>query len=80
MLWYNFLLGCPDLVPRLLVILEEKSIQRGIIVFPDAMTPSARKVSVSCLDMERPTMLTAIGHPLKGDRRDVCSIQARRVC
>lgn len=29
---------------RLLGILEEKSIQRGIIVFPGAMTPSARKV------------------------------------
>ena len=30
---------------RLLSILEEKSIQRGIIVFPGNMTPSARKVS-----------------------------------
>jgi DNA-directed RNA polymerase I, II, and III subunit RPABC1 len=29
---------------RLLGILEEKSIQRGIIVFPGNMTPSARKV------------------------------------
>ena len=29
---------------RLLTILEEKSIQRGIIVFPGNMTPSARKV------------------------------------
>ena len=29
---------------RLLVILEEKAIQRGIIVFPGNMTPSARKV------------------------------------
>ena len=29
---------------RLLGILEEKNIQRGIIVFPGNMTPSARKV------------------------------------
>lgn len=32
---------------RLLGILEEKSIQRGIIVFPGNMTPSARKVRPS---------------------------------
>lgn len=30
---------------KLLGILEERSIQRGIIVFPETMTPSARKVS-----------------------------------
>jgi hypothetical protein len=29
---------------RLIQILEEKGIQRGIIVFPGTMTPSARKV------------------------------------
>jgi DNA-directed RNA polymerases I, II, and III subunit RPABC1 len=34
---------------RLLGILEEKSIQRGIIVFPGNMTPSARKVRLSML-------------------------------
>ncbi|PSR88978.1 hypothetical protein PHLCEN_2v4940 [Hermanssonia centrifuga] len=32
---------------KLLGILEEKSIQRGIIVFPGNMTPSARKVIVA---------------------------------
>ncbi|EKM78671.1 hypothetical protein AGABI1DRAFT_114282, partial [Agaricus bisporus var. burnettii JB137-S8] len=32
---------------KLLSILEEKSIQRGIIVFPGNMTPSARKVIVA---------------------------------
>jgi len=32
---------------KLLTILEEKSIQRGIIVFPGNMTPSARKVIVA---------------------------------
>jgi len=31
--------------PRLLNILEEKNINRGIIVFPHTMTPMARKVS-----------------------------------
>lgn len=31
---------------RLLDILEEKKIQRGIIIFPGTMTPSARKVIV----------------------------------
>ena len=36
-------------VSRLLGILEEKSIQRGIIVFPGNMTPSARKVGSSRL-------------------------------
>lgn len=34
---------------RLLGILEEKSIQRGIIIFPGNMTPSARKVRISFL-------------------------------
>lgn len=34
---------------RLLGILEEKHINRGIIIFPGAMTPSARKVSNSFL-------------------------------
>jgi DNA-directed RNA polymerase I, II, and III subunit RPABC1 len=33
------------LLLRLLTILEEKAIKRGIIVFPGNMTPSARKVS-----------------------------------
>jgi DNA-directed RNA polymerase I, II, and III subunit RPABC1 len=32
---------------RLLNILEEKGIQRGIIVYPSSMTPSARKVIVA---------------------------------
>ncbi|KZS92502.1 DNA-directed RNA polymerase RPB5 subunit [Sistotremastrum niveocremeum HHB9708] len=32
---------------KLLGILEERSIQRGIIVFPETMTPSARKVIVA---------------------------------
>lgn len=30
--------------PRLIGILEEKSINKGIIIFPGNMTPSARKV------------------------------------
>lgn len=35
---------------RLLGILEEKSINRGIIVYPATMTPSARKVSeINCV-------------------------------
>lgn len=40
-------------VARLLGILEEKSIQRGIIVFPGNMTPSARKVRLRYMIMGR---------------------------
>lgn len=34
---------------RLLGILEEKAINRGIIIFPGNMTPSARKVRILLL-------------------------------
>jgi DNA-directed RNA polymerase I, II, and III subunit RPABC1 len=40
----NMLCSAHTQSSRLLGILEEKSIQRGIIVFPGNMTPSARKV------------------------------------
>lgn len=46
-------------LPRLLGILEEKSIQRGIIVFPGNMTPSARKVRLVALCLiVRPSTLS----------------------
>ncbi|KAK7454446.1 DNA-directed RNA polymerases II 24 kDa polypeptide (RNA polymerase II subunit 5) [Stygiomarasmius scandens] len=38
---------------KMLSILEEKSIQRGIIVFPGNMTPSARKVIVAMASQYR---------------------------
>lgn len=43
---------------RLLGILEEKSIQRGIIIFPGNMTPSARKVNSGTLVSGRRMDLT----------------------
>lgn len=43
---------------RLLNILEDKSIQRGIIVFPGNMTPSARKV-MSCCFISSAAAITA---------------------
>ena len=46
---------------RLLSILEEKSIKRGIIIFPGNMTPSARKVS----RLRRVTRLSNLGHCTK---------------
>ncbi|EDR08428.1 uncharacterized protein LACBIDRAFT_184892 [Laccaria bicolor S238N-H82] len=64
---------------KLLGILEEKSIQRGIIVFPGNMTPSARKVIVAMAQQYRleefseADLLVNIVHHTLVPRHDVLS-------
>ncbi|KAF8072025.1 RNA polymerase [Lyophyllum atratum] len=70
---------------KLLGILEEKSIQRGIIVFPGNMTPSARKVIVAMAaqyrleEFSESDLLVNIVHHTLVPRHDVLSPEEKKV-
>ncbi|PPR02620.1 hypothetical protein CVT24_002191 [Panaeolus cyanescens] len=70
---------------KLLGILEEKSIQRGIIVFPNAMTPSARKVIVAMAAQYRleefaeADLLVNIVHHTLVPRHDVLTAEEKKI-
>lgn len=69
---------------KLLGILEEKSIQRGIIVFPGNMTPSARKVIVAMAaqyrleEFSESDLLVNIVHHTLVPRHDVLSAEEKK--
>ncbi|KII89786.1 hypothetical protein PLICRDRAFT_108577 [Plicaturopsis crispa FD-325 SS-3] len=70
---------------KLLGILEEKSIQRGIIVFPGNMTPSARKVIVAMAHQYRleefseSDLLVNITHHTLVPKHEVLSPEEKKV-
>ncbi|KAF7972513.1 hypothetical protein HWV62_2173 [Athelia sp. TMB] len=70
---------------KLLTILEEKSIQRGIIVFPGNMTPSARKVIVAMASTYRleefseSDLLVNITHHTLVPRHEVLTPEEKKV-
>ncbi|KAF9000619.1 RNA polymerase [Cyathus striatus] len=70
---------------KLLGILEEKSIQRGIIVFPGNMTPSARKVIVAMASQFRleefseADLLVNIVHHALVPRHDVLTPEEKKI-
>ncbi|TFK40240.1 RNA polymerase [Crucibulum laeve] len=70
---------------KLLGILEEKSIQRGIIVFPGNMTPSARKVIVAMAaqyrleEFSEADLLVNIVHHTLVPRHDVLTPEEKKV-
>ncbi|KAG5636069.1 hypothetical protein H0H81_009215 [Sphagnurus paluster] len=70
---------------KLLGILEEKSIQRGIIVFPGNMTPSARKVIVAMAaqfrleEFSESDLLVNIVHHTLVPRHDVLSQEEKKI-
>ncbi|KAG6909951.1 hypothetical protein DXG01_014220 [Tephrocybe rancida] len=72
-------------VVELLGILEEKTIQRGIIVFPGNMTPSARKVIVAMSSQYRleefseSDLLVNIVHHALVPRHDVLSPEEKKL-
>jgi len=69
---------------KLLNILEEKSIQRGIIIFPGQMTPSARKVIVAMSaqykleEFSESDLLVNITHHTLVPRHDVLSPEEKK--
>ncbi|KAF6757193.1 RNA polymerase Rpb5, C-terminal domain-containing protein [Ephemerocybe angulata] len=69
---------------KLLSILEEKSIQRGIIVFPGNMTPSARKVIVAMAaqyrleEFSEADLLVNITHHVLVPRHEVLSNEEKK--
>ncbi|KAF8656865.1 hypothetical protein AX16_002412 [Volvariella volvacea WC 439] len=70
---------------KLLGILEEKGIQRGIIVFPGNMTPSARKVIVAMAQQYRleefseSDLLVNIVHHTLVPRHEVLSPEEKKI-
>ncbi|TFK49906.1 DNA-directed RNA polymerase RPB5 subunit [Heliocybe sulcata] len=70
---------------KLLGILEEKSIQRGIIIFPGNMTPSARKVIVAMTDtykleeFSESDLLVNITHHTLVPRHEVLAPEDKRI-
>ncbi|KAF8920211.1 RNA polymerase [Mucidula mucida] len=70
---------------KLLTILDEKSIQRGIIVFPGNMTPSARKVIVQTASQYRleefseADLLVNIVHHTLVPRHDVLTTEQKKI-
>ncbi|KZP31836.1 RPB5 subunit of DNA-directed RNA polymerase [Athelia psychrophila] len=70
---------------KLLTILEEKSIMRGIIVFPGNMTPSARKVIVAMANQYRleefseSDLLVNITHHTLVPRHEVLTPEEKKV-
>ncbi|PPQ70060.1 hypothetical protein CVT26_013384 [Gymnopilus dilepis] len=70
---------------KLLSILEEKSIQRGIIVFPGNMTPSARKVIVAMAseyrleEFSEADLLVNITHHTLVPRHEVLTPEEKRL-
>ncbi|KAF9046862.1 DNA-directed RNA polymerase RPB5 subunit [Hymenopellis radicata] len=70
---------------KLLTILDEKSIQRGIIVFPGNMTPSARKVIVQTASQYRleefseSDLLVNIVHHTLVPRHDVLTTEQKKI-
>ncbi|KAF5327833.1 hypothetical protein D9619_004383 [Psilocybe cf. subviscida] len=70
---------------KLLSILEEKSIQRGIIVFPGNMTPSARKVIVAMAseyrleEFSEADLLVNIVHHTLVPRHEVLTQEEKRM-
>ncbi|EPQ52750.1 RPB5 subunit of DNA-directed RNA polymerase [Gloeophyllum trabeum ATCC 11539] len=70
---------------KLLGILEEKSIQRGIIIFPGNMTPSARKVIVAMSqqfkleEFSESDLLVNITHHTLVPRHEVLSPEDKRI-
>ncbi|RDB25809.1 DNA-directed RNA polymerases I, II, and III subunit RPABC1 [Hypsizygus marmoreus] len=70
---------------KLLGILEEKSIQRGIIVFPGNMTPSARKVIVAMAaqyrleEFSESDLLVNIVHHTLVPRHDVLTPEEKKI-
>ncbi|KAG6898205.1 hypothetical protein C0992_003317 [Termitomyces sp. T32_za158] len=70
---------------KLLGILEEKKIQRGIIVFPGNMTPSARKVIVAMASQFRleefseSDLLVNIVHHTLVPRHDVLTQEEKKL-
>ncbi|KAF9490781.1 RPB5 subunit of DNA-directed RNA polymerase [Pleurotus eryngii] len=70
---------------KLLGILEEKSINRGIIVFPGNMTPSARKVIVAMAaqyrleEFSEADLLVNITHHTLVPRHEVLSPEEKKV-
>jgi DNA-directed RNA polymerase I, II, and III subunit RPABC1 len=70
---------------KLLSILEEKSIQRGIIVFPGNMTPSARKVIVAMASQYRleefseSDLLVNITHHTLVPRHEVLTPEEKKI-
>ncbi|KAK7044138.1 DNA-directed RNA polymerases II 24 kDa polypeptide (RNA polymerase II subunit 5) [Paramarasmius palmivorus] len=70
---------------KMLEILEQKSIQRGIIVFPGNMTPSARKVIVAMANQYRleefseSDLLVNITHHTLVPRHEVLSPEEKKV-
>ncbi|KAG5645540.1 hypothetical protein DXG03_005815 [Asterophora parasitica] len=70
---------------KLLGILEEKSIQRGIIVFPGNMTPSARKVIVAMAaqyrleEFSESDLLVNITHHTLVPRHEVLTPEEKKI-
>ncbi|THV02876.1 DNA-directed RNA polymerase RPB5 subunit [Dendrothele bispora CBS 962.96] len=70
---------------KMLSILEEKSIQRGIIVFPGNMTPSARKVIVAMAaqyrleEFSESDLLVNIVHHTLVPRHEVLSTEDKKI-
>ncbi|KAF4613645.1 hypothetical protein D9613_007875 [Agrocybe pediades] len=70
---------------KLLSILEEKSIQRGIIVFPGNMTPSARKVIVAMAaeyrleEFSEADLLVNIVHHTLVPRHEVLTAEEKKI-
>ncbi|KAG6850709.1 hypothetical protein H0H93_009867 [Arthromyces matolae] len=70
---------------KLLGILEEKKIQRGIIIFPGNMTPSARKVIVAMASQFRleefseSDLLVNITHHTLVPRHDVLTPEEKKL-
>ncbi|KDQ53190.1 hypothetical protein JAAARDRAFT_39561 [Jaapia argillacea MUCL 33604] len=70
---------------KLLGILEEKSIQRGIIIFPGNMTPSARKVIVAMSqqykleEFSESDLLVNITHHILVPRHEVLTPEEKKL-
>lgn len=69
---------------KFLLILDEKSIQRGIIIFPGAMTPSARKVIVAMTqqykleEFSESDLLVNITHHILVPKHEVLSPEEKK--